>query len=100
MLWSIVLFYEAMCIAGFLTYFLVAITKEVTHYVRTDDNRIERMSDYFRRNYGIGFDSLTKQDYANAAVKFLLAGWFYGMLCLNEYYVFLEYDAEQQKEKA
>lgn len=100
MLWSIVLFYEAMCITGFLTYFLVAFTKEIVHCVKTNDNRFERLENYFRRNYGIRREDLTKRDWAEAAVRWLLAGWYYGMVCLNMYYDFLEYDAKMQEEKA
>lgn len=100
MLWSIVWFYEAMCIAGTLTYFVVVLTKETVHYAKTKDIRFERLNDYFKRNYGMGIDDLTKHDYVEAAAKYLFAGWFYGMVALNEYYNFLEYDAERQKEKA
>ena len=84
MLWSIVWFYEAMCIAGTLTYFVVVLAKEMVHYAKTKDVRFD----------------LTKHDYVEDAVKYLFAGWFYGMVALNEYYNFLEYDAERQKEKA
>ena len=100
MLWSIVWFYEAMCIAGTLTFFVVTLTKEIVHCVRTKDIRFERLEDYFKHNYGIGINDLTKHDYVEAAAKYLFAGWFYGMVALNLYYDFLEYDAERQKEKA
>ena len=100
MLWSIVWFYEAMCITGFVTYFVVAFTKEIVHYVKTNDNRFERLENYLRRNYGIRREDITKRDLVEAVIRWSLAGWYYGVMCLNMYYEFLEYDAEQQKEKA
>ena len=97
MLWRLIMFYEAMCIAGTLTYFVVVITKEIAHYVRTKDVRIARLEDYFKHNYGIGIDDLTKHDYVEAAAKYLFAGWFYGMAALNLYYDFLDHDAKEQR---
>ena len=96
MLWRLLLFYEGMCIAGTLTYFVVIIVKEFLYWKRYHNVRMSRLIGYLPNDC----QTMTKKDWIDVTIMMLSAGWLYGMLALNEYYELCEYDAELRGEKA
>ena len=96
MLWRLLLFYEGMCIAGTLTYFMVIIVKEFIYWKKYHNVRMNRLVNYLDEDCM----NLTKKDWIDITIIMVSAGWLYGMLALNKYYDLCEYDAELRGEKA
>ena len=96
MLWKVIMFYEGMCIAGLLTYFMVVYVKEFIYWKRHHNVRITRILGYLDD----GLEDFTKEDWIEIIIKMFVAGWLCGMLALNKYYELCEYDAELRGEKA
>ena len=99
MLWRTIMFYEVMCLAGFVVPFVVIMVKECIYAHKTGDwERTDRFSRYMYGNVKVL--KLVKNNFFEIIIRWMAFGWYVGILVLNKYYDFLDYDAEQQKEKA
>lgn len=97
MLWRIIMFYEVMCLAGFVVPCVVMIVKECFYECRTgDQERIDRFLKYLYGNVDVSI----KENIFELIIRWMAYGWYAGMLVLSKYYDFLDYDAERTKEKA